>query len=68
MLFFFYQYDGIEDWNITSYQIDLRVANSERLPDLWLPVTELAKGYEDRLFVHVPGSPKSYIYVIGNNF
>ena len=65
---FLYQSDGIEDWNITLYQVDLRVANSERLPDLWLPVTELAKGYEDRLFVHVPGSPKSHIYVIGNGF
>ena len=60
-----FQHDGIPDANITSYQVDLRVANSERLPDLWISVPEEAQIYEQPGYAYVPGSPKSYIYVIG---
>ena len=59
------QYDGITDVDITSYQVDLRIANSERLPDLWIPVPEDAQLYEDLGNAYVEGSAKSTVTVIG---
>jgi len=62
---FIYQHDAIQDRNITNYQVDLRVANSETLPDLWLPVSEDAEAFEQRYMLHIPDSPESFVNVIG---
>lgn len=59
------QHDGIQDRNITNYQVDLRQANSERLPDLFITVEESHIAPEQRLEVYVEGSAKSYVNVIG---
>ncbi|KAF6025141.1 Tep6 [Bugula neritina] len=59
-------HDGIQDRNITNYQVDLRQANSERLPDLFITVEESHIAPEQRLEVYVEGSAKSYVNVIGD--
>ena len=59
------QFDGISDRNITSYQVDLRISNGEKLPDLWLPVQETAQIFESRFIHYIPDSPVSYVSVIG---
>ena len=45
--------------------MDLRVANSERLPDLWISIPEEAQIYEQPGNAYVEGSAKSTITVIG---
>ncbi|XP_067941196.1 CD109 antigen-like [Watersipora subatra] len=59
-------HDGIPDANITSYQVDLRTRNAERLPDLYISVEEFAEIFEQGGTTHVAGSAKSVISVIGD--
>lgn len=52
---------------MTSYQVDLRVANSETLPDLKIPVNENCIPFEGRVKEYVCGSARSEVVITGDN-
>lgn len=52
---------------MTNYQVDLRVANAERLPDLLIPVKELVVDPEKMIKNYVEGSPQTTLYITGEN-
>ncbi|XP_067938571.1 CD109 antigen-like [Watersipora subatra] len=63
----FVTHSGVPDiTNITSYQVDLRTTNSEKLPDLHIPVDEEPQLQEERILRYIPGSAQSTISVIGD--
>ena len=45
--------------------MDLRISNSERAPDFYIPVKEDIVDPEKRIQNYVFGSPKSVIHVVG---
>ncbi|XP_067928326.1 CD109 antigen-like [Watersipora subatra] len=62
----FVDHYGVPEHYITSKQVDLTIANSERLPDMLLPVDEVVVDPEQRIQNYVPGSPKTRIFVLGD--
>ena len=65
LLFFLLLHYGVKEHYITNIQVDLTIANSEKLPDLYIPVKEAIVDPETRLQNYVPGSPRTRIFVIG---
>ena len=61
------QYDAVTEQFVSSYQVDLRISNSERAPDFYIPVKEDFVDPEERIQNYVLGSPNSVIYVVGKH-
>ncbi|XP_067945402.1 CD109 antigen-like [Watersipora subatra] len=59
-------YNGAPESYVTSYQVDLTIANSVRTPDLHIPVKEKLVDPEIRLQNYIMDSPKTEIHVIGD--
>lgn len=59
------QWQGVPELYVTNYQVDLRVANSEKAPDFLIPVKEDVADPELRIMNYVAGSPQTTVYVVG---